>query len=492
MSGPSFFGALEYDVSTRFHQFAGQCGISPDRIAQYESQPELLARKVKKTLKNWADAACEAFASKQLVHSAALDLAAQVGGLKDWQFALAQLRGLKSPLGSTVRTNSLEQIAPTVAMMRFTSTQLVNRAAIAALESLIEKTAEVFSVSLGEARTFVADLSGIPWSVHLSATQYSEDVVPGDFSRSPEGPLYSFVVVHGHRTFGEFRRTLECLREERDLRYAIEAYLAGNWTLDSVLNTATLYVVRYPDFLFGRFWMARLLMERGAMELAAESFSDAYRAATDLMPKGFNNYLSYGAAANDVFLEGVESYLYFFARTEAYESAEAMMKKMFWYAYDDNDFRTQYLGAILKLLAGRDDRALQSAGFAGLNSALGTADLLRAIVMAANQRWVAAAEEIVSALTKLPLLTFVMTHGITDKDPCLPRNWFTLLMERRPDLKRVMTRALEHPDIRASFDRPTSAADRTLLVSSLAEAMEAEGDESQSAHGQISEQDVAS
>lgn len=419
-------------MSTSIFQAAEPDSLSEATAEFLQANPHKSTSDIIATMRRWADGHEEYFAALELTRAQRLDGVAVVAGFSGWPEA-SHIAATILAAGKPLDLLEFPQPLPSSSQALYDidiDSALIRRVCHSAT-NVAQRVCEVFGVDKGSALAYVFELGGVPWLRHLLPCL---DDIPVN---SSDSPLYTFHRNEGPRVFGEFQRTSDCLVHERNLRIKLEAMRLGAYSRRAMISITASMVVNEPGFLFGRFWLARLLFEGGLYQLAGELYERAYREARRLMPPGFRQYVTHDTAANNVYLEGLEWYVFYLSSVGKLDAAAELARTVMRYASDYTDCRIQYACACIDLLRpGQPKRFVGS--FAGMDSTQATASLLRALQCLAKNDWNGAVAESAEALIERPSLRFAVRYGVSAPDPCLPEPWFQLLMTRRPDLRRLL------------------------------------------------------
>jgi tetratricopeptide (TPR) repeat protein len=251
---------------------------------------------------------------------------------------------------------------------------------------------------------------------------------------------------------GHFVKSYGAIIEERNLLDGIAYYRDGTYSLADAMEFIDYAMARMPGFLAGMFIKTDLMLEHGFIPSACTAYEDAIAAARSLMPTDLRVLIAPGGA-NDLYLLGMENLARAYLRRGDSAPAMQTIKELHRLAFVDHDCRAQCLPAVIAAASDHNENAqLQLAIGGEAASRPLTSLLLRALIYSGAGRHDDAAESLADAVVRQPNLAYALTAGIAEDDRHFRNSDLQLLLERRPEIRERMERALSHPDIKGTLD----------------------------------------
>lgn len=447
-------------MSDCLDDLAHECGVDALIVQEWFVQPARVAERCEKLVRGWAlysksnwPALCP---GRKIQHSKALDTIAQVVGLRDYQAFCGTLRSFEASYareghcaeGSATRHQASELLSAYLPLkIRLRQDEHPSLLQGPHLSRLAHRLSELVGEPLKQAEAFL--VQGMRQLARPRVDRKSEDLL-GDIEPDESHPCYEFQ-VSGSPAMGNFVPSYAAIVTERDIRSAIEGWRSGSWGMEHVLETIAIRSARLCGFFAGKVILADLLLERGDTKGACAAYEEGAAMARSLMPEDYSHVLVAHGGANDFYLLGLEN----LARAQLYlgdfARARQTLRDLHRHAFVDEDAYAQCLPAVVASASFDDKLAPAMLSLAGEVDSRPLTSLVRALVYCGARRFDEAAEALADAVVRRPALATAFTTGIAEDDKHFRNGDLEFVLERRPDVRERMTRALAAPGIQTTL-----------------------------------------
>lgn len=461
------------DTLDTLDDVASECRIDQRMVSDLCARPEIIPPFCRGLVKAWAQHLERAWSawypdSPPLQWAKALDAVTQVTSqktyaelgirLKNFEADSSKAKDLvsaKSP--STSCALAAEVLAAVLPLkIRLPHGCLPSELQLPRIDVLADRLSKVASIPFTHAQEFfVSSMTEASPNQDWMESSRVGGVEPDE----PPAKGYEFEVT-GSPAMGHFVKLHDALIEERNLLEDIACYRRGTYSLADVMEFIDYAMARMPGFLAGMFTKADLMLEHGFIPSACTAYEDAIAAARSLMPTDLRVPIAPGGA-NDLYLLGMENLARAYLRRGDSALAMQTVKDLHRLAFHDHDCRARCLPAVIAAASDDNNNAQLQLAIGGEAASRPLTSLLRALIYSGAGRHDDAAESLADAVVRQPNLANALTAGIAEDDRHFPNSDLQLLLERRPEIRERMERALSHPDIKGTLDDVWAKTGRT-------------------------------